>query len=91
MYNWGACVTSVALYAYLADSYPSAAGECSAALNLARTLGGFCVGYFELPWGLEAGYDVSFGGKAALVGASLILIAIVKLFGKRIRHWGGHI
>lgn len=44
IYCWGACVASVAIYAYLADNFPNATGECSAVLNLARCLGGFCVG-----------------------------------------------
>jgi len=44
MYVFGIMVSSVAITAYALDSYPSAPGEISALINLARLLGGFSVG-----------------------------------------------
>ncbi|OAG45113.1 hypothetical protein AYO21_00461 [Fonsecaea monophora] len=89
MYTFGACVTAVALFAYLSDSYPTASGECSAILNLSRCMGGFAVGYFELPWGLKDGYPVSFGVQAALVVSSVFFLIGFMFFGKALRRWGG--
>lgn len=53
VFGWGIFVVgtmvSTALIAtYAMDSYPNAAGEVNAFVNLARLLGGFCVGYFQL-------------------------------------------
>lgn len=45
MYVFGCMVASVAITAYAVDSYPTAAGELSALINLSRLLGGFSVGY----------------------------------------------
>ena len=87
-YTRGAFITSVALYAYVADSFPRHTGEVSAILNLARCLGGFCVGYFELLWGLKKEYDKSGGAQAGLAGASVIILLIFQFFGKSIRGWG---
>ncbi|PVH68467.1 MFS general substrate transporter [Cadophora sp. DSE1049] len=89
MYTAGACALSVALFAYMADSYPLATGEVSAILNLSRCAGGFSVGYFELEWGLKSGYDVSFGIQAAIVASSIFMLISFKFFGHRLRVWGG--
>lgn len=44
MFVFGCMVASVAITAYAVDSYPTAAGEVSALINLFRLLGGFSVG-----------------------------------------------
>ena len=44
MYVFGYMVASVAIVAYVLDSYPTASGEVSSFINLARTLAGFTVG-----------------------------------------------
>ncbi len=44
MFVFGCMVSSVAITAYAVDAYPSAPGEVSALINLARLLGGFSVG-----------------------------------------------
>ena len=44
MFVFGCMVASVAITAYAVDSYPNAAGEVSALINLFRLLGGFSVG-----------------------------------------------
>jgi hypothetical protein len=42
-------------------------GEISALTNLARTLGGFSVAYFQVPWATKHGAIQTFGVEAACV------------------------
>ncbi|BGP47457.1 hypothetical protein JCM10450v2_003309 [Rhodotorula kratochvilovae] len=89
MYVVGVMIASVAITAYSLDYLPSASGEVSALVNLARTMSGFSVGYFQLGWGESAGFDVSFGIQAAIVGAATILVTLLLIFGERLRKLGG--
>jgi hypothetical protein len=61
MYN------SFALDAYTSDCFPNHQGEISALLNITRTLGGFSVAYFQVPWALKHGALQTFGCEAAYV------------------------
>lgn len=89
LYVFGVMIASVAITAYVLDCYPTGAGEVSAFLNLARTMCGFSVGYFQVEWGQASGYDLSFGIQAVVVAvASLIIIAIM-VYGERLRRRGG--
>ena len=47
--------------------------------------------YFQLEWGLEAGFDVSFGIQAAIVAVSLFIIGALHIYGSRLRRWGGNL
>ncbi|GAA5982591.1 hypothetical protein JCM11641_002593 [Rhodosporidiobolus odoratus] len=89
MYAVGVMISSVAVSTYLLDCFPTASGEASAAINLARTIGGFATGYFNVQWGMKSGYDVSFGIQAAIVGFATLLVAGLMIFGERIRKAGG--
>jgi hypothetical protein len=91
MYVFGVMTASVATTAYLLDSYNSASGEVAGWLNFARVVGGFSVGYFQMPWGLKVGYDKSFGTQAAVVGAALIVLVCVQRFGPALRAKGGSV
>ncbi|KAI0088615.1 MFS general substrate transporter [Irpex rosettiformis] len=71
-------VNTVAIYAYLNDSFPKFQGETSALLNLARILGGFSVTYFQVPWASRNGALQTFGCEAA-VAAGLFLIIVPAL------------
>ncbi|RSL42798.1 hypothetical protein CEP54_015352 [Fusarium duplospermum] len=82
---FGIMCTSVAVTAYVLDSYPSAPAEVSGWTNIARAMSGFSVGYFQEPWGSKVGYDASFGTQAAIFGASMILIGIVHRYGHVLR------
>lgn len=53
--------------AYMNDCFPRNRGEVSALVNLARTLGGFAVPFFQLPWAMSHGALQSFGCEAAYV------------------------
>ncbi|GAA5855545.1 hypothetical protein JCM9279_005115 [Rhodotorula babjevae] len=89
LYVVGVMVASVAITAYALDYLPSASGEVSALVNLARTMSGFSVGYFQLHWGETAGFDVSFGIQAGIVGGAALLVGVLIVFGERLRKLGG--
>ena len=91
MYIFGVITASVAITAYALDSYPTASPEVSGLLNFSRVLGGFTVGYFQQPWGVKDGYDVSFGIQAAIVAVAVIIIICLQRFGGAMRIKGGHI
>lgn len=55
------------LDAYANDCFPNHQGEISALLNLARTLGGFSVAYFQVPWATKRGPLEVLGCEAAYV------------------------
>ncbi|GAA5965638.1 hypothetical protein JCM21900_003044 [Sporobolomyces salmonicolor] len=88
-YVVGVMIASVAVTAYVLDCLPTASGEVSSAVNLARTLGGFSVGYFQLSWGESAGFGVSFGIQSAIVGAAAFLVVLLIVCGERLRKLGG--
>ncbi|KAI0634985.1 MFS general substrate transporter [Trametes polyzona] len=67
-------INTVAVYAYCNDCFPRRQGEISALINLARTLGGFSVAYFQVPWAMKNGALQTFGVEAAIVVALFILI-----------------
>lgn len=53
LHSFGIMCTSVAVTAYVLDSYPTAPAEVSGWANFARAIGGFGVGYFQQPWVLR--------------------------------------
>ncbi|KAL9056530.1 MAG: hypothetical protein Q9162_002906 [Coniocarpon cinnabarinum] len=55
MFVFGVMIASVAVTAFLLDCYQNGSGEVGGFINLARTLSGFTVGYFQQPWGLKDG------------------------------------
>ncbi|GAA6036099.1 hypothetical protein JCM8097_006614 [Rhodosporidiobolus ruineniae] len=89
MYVVGVMISSVAITAFALDCFPTASGEVSAVVNLARTMSGFATGYFQLDWGMRDGFDVSFGIQAAIVGVATILVGLLIVFGERLRKLGG--
>lgn len=91
MHAFGIMTTSVAVTAYILDSYPSAPAEVSGWANISRAIGGFSVGYFQQPWGSKVGYDGSFGTQAAIVGSSMIIVAIVHRYGHTLRLKAGQV
>lgn len=79
-------INTVAIYAYCNDCFPKYPGEISGLINLARTLGGFSVAYFQVPWALGHGALQTFGVEAAIVVALFFLIIpAVQLKGRQLR------
>lgn len=61
-------------------------GEISALINLARTLGGFAVAYFQVPWATKNGAQQTFGCEAAIVaGLFILLIPLLQWKGRSFR------
>lgn len=61
-------------------------GEISGLINLARTLGGFSVAYFQVPWALKNGAIQTFGVEAAIVtGLFLLIVPALQLKGSVLR------
>jgi len=89
LYVFGIMVSTVALNAYVLDSYPEGSGEVSAWLNFARTTGGFIVTYEQVKWAMAMGAKKSFGIQAAIVAAAFFLIIALQIYGKRLRLWSG--
>ncbi|KII84674.1 hypothetical protein PLICRDRAFT_357399 [Plicaturopsis crispa FD-325 SS-3] len=91
IFGWGIAVmavmiNTVAVYAYCNDCFPKHKGEVSALVNLTRTLGGFAVAYFQVPWATKNGALQTFGVEAAIVAALFLLIVpAVQLKGSYLR------
>ncbi|KPM42937.1 hypothetical protein AK830_g3620 [Neonectria ditissima] len=85
LHSFGIMTASVAVTAYVLDSYPTAPAEVSGWSNFARAIGGFGVGYFQQPWGAKVGYGESFGTQAGIVAAGVVLVAMVHRFGHSLR------
>ncbi|KAI0937647.1 hypothetical protein AcW1_001527 [Taiwanofungus camphoratus] len=79
-------INTVAVYAYCNDCFPNRQGEVSALINLARTLGGFSVAYFQVPWATKHGALQVFGVEAAIVsGLFLLVVPVLQLKGLHLR------
>ncbi|KAK3906149.1 putative transporter mfs2 [Staphylotrichum tortipilum] len=89
LYVFGMMVTTVAISSYCLDSYPEASGEVSAWLNMARTVGGFIVSYFQVTWAQAQGTKLSFGIQAAVCGGAFLFIVVLMRWGKAMRVWAG--
>ncbi|PCH45129.1 MFS general substrate transporter [Wolfiporia cocos MD-104 SS10] len=77
---------TVAIYSYCNDCFPTRKGEVSALVNFARTMGGFAVAYFQVPWASRNGALQTFGVEAAVVSALFILIVpVLQLKGAYLR------
>ncbi|KAI0318085.1 major facilitator superfamily domain-containing protein [Amylostereum chailletii] len=79
-------INTVAVYAYANDCFPKNQGEISALINLSRTLGGFAVAYFQVPWATKNGALQTFGCEAAIVaGLFVLFVPFVQLKGRSLR------
>lgn len=71
---------------YVSYRYTFVKGEVSALINLARTLGGFSVAYFQVPWATKHGALQVFGVEAAIVsGLFLLVVPVLQLKGLHLR------
>lgn len=86
MHNLATVLTTSAVGAYLIDAYPEASGESAAWLNFSRTVAGFAVGYFMLPWATADGPELEYGIQTAIMGGAFVLFIVpLTMFGSRIR------
>ena len=86
VYHAHQILTYRAIDAYCNDCFPRNQGEISGLVNLARTLGGFSVAYFQVPWATKHGALQTFGVEAAIVTALFLLIVpMLQLKGPALR------
>ncbi|KAF9459117.1 MFS general substrate transporter [Collybia nuda] len=79
-------INTVAVYAYCNDCFPKHQGEISGLINLARTLGGFSVAYFQVPWATKNGAIQTFGVESAIVaGLFLLMVPALQIKGRYLR------
>ncbi|KAH9950835.1 MFS general substrate transporter [Amylocystis lapponica] len=79
-------INTTAVYSYCHDSFPGRSGEVSALINVTRTLGGFAVAYFQVPWATQNGALQTFGVEAAVVAALFLLtVPALQLRGAKLR------
>ncbi|BGP37217.1 hypothetical protein JCM10449v2_001122 [Rhodotorula kratochvilovae] len=86
--EFGILINTVAVYAYLNNCFPTRQGEVSALINLARTLGGFAVPFYQLPFSEapNGGPMVVFGMEAGVGVALFVLtVPVLQLYGGRLR------
>ena len=81
----GINIATVALNAYLLDSYPEGSGEVGAWIVVGRVLGGFMATYIELDWVQRDGLVNVFGAQTGITAAAGVIIIFLGLFGARLR------
>ncbi|KAL8841167.1 MAG: hypothetical protein Q9170_001021 [Blastenia crenularia] len=89
LYVFGTMIASVGVDAYVLDSYPEGPGEVIMWLTAARTVGGFLITLFEVRWAARSGADVSFGIQGGQCAAAFLILLLLQVYGKRLRHWQG--
>ncbi|PIL27344.1 MFS general substrate transporter [Ganoderma sinense ZZ0214-1] len=74
------------LCAQIAVMMNTSAGEISALINLARSLGGFSVSYFQVDWVTRNGALQAFGAEAGIVaGLFVLVVPILQIQGQHFR------
>ncbi|OAX82072.1 hypothetical protein ACJ72_03585 [Emergomyces africanus] len=89
LYVFGIMITTVAVNAYVLDSYPEASGEVAAWINFGRTTGGFVVSYFMVRWANDQGTIRQFGTMTGICGFAFLMVLGLQFYGKRMRLWAG--
>lgn len=85
----GIMIVTTAVNAYLLDAYPEGSGEVGAWLGFGRTWGGFMASYINIPWVLKDGPAKVFGIQAAVVLGATLIVAVLQIFGKKLRQAQG--
>ncbi|MCJ1386352.1 hypothetical protein MMC17_009478 [Xylographa soralifera] len=91
LYVFGIMLATVGINAYALDAYPEAAGEVSAWLNFARTTGGIFVTEWQVPWAAAVGPVAALGTQAGITAGAFLLVVLLQVVGKRLRHYGGRL
>ncbi|KAF9892637.1 hypothetical protein FE257_001039 [Aspergillus nanangensis] len=89
LYVFGIMIVTVAVNAYVLDSYPEASGEVAAWINFGRTTGGFIVSYFMVTWSEKQGAKRQFGTMCGIVVFAFLIIILLQVVGKKLRMWAG--
>ena len=86
---FGVMIVTTAINAYLLDCYPEGSGEVSAWVTASRNWAGFMATYIQIEWVTRIGPARALGAQAGITVASIFLILLLQLYGKRMRKWQG--
>ncbi len=81
----GIMIATVAVNAYLLDSYPEGSGEVGAWILVGRTMGGFMATYIEIDWVTKSGPKTALGAQANITAAAGLIVLFLGFYGKRLR------
>ena len=81
----GVMIVTTAINAYLLDCYPEGSGELSAWVTASRNWAGFMSTYIQIDWESRSGPAKTLGAQAGITFASILFLAVLQLYGKRIR------
>jgi len=91
LFVYGILVCTTGINAYLLDVNPEASGEVAAWINFGRTVGGFIITYFEIPWVTAMGTRNALGVQASIVAAAFGIIVVLTIWGERLRQISGKV
>lgn len=80
-------IITTSVNAYLLDCYPEGSGEVGAWVTASRNWGGFMATYIQIEWVEGIGAAKALGIQAAIMFGSLAFIALLQVFGQRLRRW----
>ncbi|KAK4542162.1 hypothetical protein LTR36_007009 [Oleoguttula mirabilis] len=81
----GVMIVTTAINAYLLDCYPEGSGEVGAWITASRNWAGFMATFIQIEWVTSAGAARAFGAQGGITIASMLILVVLQLFGKRIR------
>ncbi|KAF2092454.1 MFS general substrate transporter [Rhizodiscina lignyota] len=76
-------------YTYVSDCYKPQAPEVLTIVNLFRQIFAFTIGFYALPFGHKAGFDVAWGTFAAIQFVTWLPLLMLIWKGEGIRKWQG--
>jgi len=91
LFVYGIIICTTGINAYLLDAYPEASGEVAAWINFGRTVGGFIITYYEIPWIASMGTRNALGIQASIVAAAFGFIIVLPFWGKSLREFSGSV
>jgi len=82
---FGVMIATTAANAYLLDSYPEGSGEVGAWISASRNWSGSMSTFIQIEWVEEIGPARAFGAQAGITIISMVLLALLQVYGKRLR------
>ncbi|KAH8820654.1 major facilitator superfamily domain-containing protein [Xylogone sp. PMI_703] len=87
--GFGLQVGATMVYTYTTDCYKPQAAEIGAVINLYKSVFAFNIGFYAVPFGESAGWQVSFPVLGAVNTLTLFPLIYLYFKGEKIREWQG--